>query len=106
MSVTTLSTGIGQLGPAALGTARDALNGDGALILRGSVDVAVLAAARAALTDQLAPFDPATLGRRGVRVGDGRYMISIPLEPPFDRPQLFASAIRLLLAGLAQVVRH
>lgn len=108
MPVTTLSTGLVQPGPAALDAARDALNGAGALIVRGSVDRAAVAAAHAAVIEDLGGLDLETLGSRGVRVGDKRYMLSVDLEPPFDRPALFASpplvAIARAVLGPAAVI--
>jgi hypothetical protein len=91
MPVTTLRTGLGQLGGVMIETARAALNGAGTLVLRGSVEAAAVEAAHAAVVEGLCGLDAEALARRGVRVGEKRYMVSLDLDPPFDRPALFAS---------------
>jgi len=91
MPVTSMRTGLAQLGAAEVETARDALGGAGTLILRDSVDVEAVEAAHAAVVEDLCGLDLEALGRRGIRVGDKRYMVTLELEPPFDRPAIFAS---------------
>ena len=101
MSVRALSTGPGQLAGRDLATAREALVDEGTLILRGAVDVTAVAAAGTAVVRDFCDLSLETLGRHGIRVGERRYMVTPRFEPPFDRPELFASPP---LVGLARAL--
>lgn len=78
--------------------AREALFGSGLVILRQAVDAHALAMAREAIVEGLCGLDAEEARRQGVRVGAGRYMVTLSLEPPFDRPEIFASPPLLAVA--------
>jgi ectoine hydroxylase-related dioxygenase (phytanoyl-CoA dioxygenase family) len=48
--------------------------------------------------ERLCGLDAASAKQLGVRVGDGRYMVTLSLDPPFDHPALFASPPLLAVA--------
>jgi hypothetical protein len=98
MGITTLRTELVQPGATLLGQAKDALTGPGIVILRGSVDRQAVADARLAVVDALCGLDAEAARRQGIRVGDRRYMVTLSLNPPFDRPELFASPPLLAIA--------
>lgn len=91
MPVTTIRTDLGQPGAAVVGVAKDALSGPGIVILANSVEREALGIARQAVVDGLCNLDAEAAKSQGVRVGNGRYMVTLHLNPPFDRPELFAS---------------
>jgi ectoine hydroxylase-related dioxygenase (phytanoyl-CoA dioxygenase family) len=68
------------------------------VILRGAVDREALGVARLVIVEGLCSLDAEEAKRRGIRVGDGRYMVTLDLNPPFDRPELFASPPLLAIA--------
>jgi hypothetical protein len=78
--------------------AKEALSGPGIVILRNAVDREALGIARRAVVERLCGLDAEAAKARGVRVGDGRYMVTLDLNPPFDRPELFASPPLLAIA--------
>jgi hypothetical protein len=98
MRVTTVQAN--WVGPSAagVGRAKDALTGPGIVILRHSVDRVLADAAKRVIVQSLCSLDADTAKRRGIRVGDGRYMVTLELNPPFDRPELFASPPLLAIA--------
>lgn len=98
MPVTTIRTGREQPGAAAVGLAKDALTGPGIVILRDAVDCEALGAAHRTIVAELCSLDADAAKRRGVRVGNGRYMVTLNLNPPFDKPELFASPPLLAIA--------
>jgi ectoine hydroxylase-related dioxygenase (phytanoyl-CoA dioxygenase family) len=85
-------------GKAVVAQAKEALDGPGIVILRQAVQREVLDDARHAVLEGLCGFDADATKRQGVRVGDGRYMVTVNLNPPFDRPELFASPPVLAIA--------
>jgi hypothetical protein len=98
MPVATIRTGREQPGAVAVGLAKDALTGPGIVILRDAVDREALGIANRAIVEEFCGLDVEAAKRRGVRVGDGRYMVTLPLNPPFDNPELFASPPLLAIA--------
>jgi ectoine hydroxylase-related dioxygenase (phytanoyl-CoA dioxygenase family) len=77
--------------------AKAALTGPGIVILRHAVERKALGDARQAV-ENLCSLDASAAKRQGVRVGDGRYMVTLNLTPPFDRPEIFASPPLLAIA--------
>lgn len=98
MSVTTIRTDLGHPGAPKVQQAVAALTGPGTVILAGSVDPEAVRSAGQAIVERLCGFDGASAKQLGVRVGDGRYMVTLSLDPPFDRPALFASPPLLAVA--------
>jgi hypothetical protein len=98
MPLTTLLTAPVQPGAALVALAKDALTGPGIVILRHAVDRQTLGIARLAIVESLCGLDAGAAKRQGIRVGDGRYMVTLNLNPPFDRPELFASPPLLAIA--------
>jgi ectoine hydroxylase-related dioxygenase (phytanoyl-CoA dioxygenase family) len=98
MPLQTLRTDLGQPGAGMVGQARDALTGPGIVILRDSVDRKAAFVAQRAVVESLCSLDAESAKRQGIRVGDGRYMVTLDLDPPFDRPELFASPPLLAIA--------
>jgi len=91
MSITIIRTDFRPPTAAAVAHAKDALTGPGIVILRAAVEREVLRAARQAIVEGLHDNDADGAQDQGIRVGDGRYMVTLKLDPPFDRPELFAS---------------
>lgn len=77
--------------------AKDALNGAGLVILRHAVEPGALEEAGRAVVNDFCGVSADIAKQRGVRVGDGRYMATLDLAPPFDNPAIFASAPLLAL---------
>lgn len=98
MPVTTIRTDLVTPVAAVVARAKDALAGSGIVILKHAVQQAALGDARQAILDDLCGLDADAAKRDGVRVGDGRYMVTLSLNPPFDRPELFASPPLLAIA--------
>ncbi len=78
--------------------ARTSLVRSGIVVLRRAVDRSALSSAHRAIVESLCSLDADAAKRQGVRVGDGRYMVTLDLNPPFDKPELFASAPLLAVA--------
>jgi|SRR6478735_2586568 len=91
MSITIIRTDFMPPAASAVAQAKEALTGAGIVILRGAVEPEVLDDAKRAINTDAAR-------RLRIRVGDGRYMSTLDLNPPFDRPELFASAPLLAIA--------
>lgn len=98
MPVTTIQADLLPPGAGVVAQAKDALTGAGIVILRDAVQRETLREARQAVVDRLCGLDADAAKRHGVRVGDGRYMVTLDLNPPFDRPELFASPPVLAIA--------
>lgn len=98
MPVATIQTDWAQPGADAIARAMDALLGPGIVMVRHSVDRKVARAAKRAIVRNLCSLDAGAAKRHGIRVGDGRYMVTLKLDPPFDRPELFASPALLAIA--------
>src|SRR5262245_58498998 len=64
---------------------------DGALIIEDIVDAAIISEARRVIGEAYSHYLDGCLHEDVARVGEGRLMIAIALEPPFDDPQLFAN---------------
>jgi hypothetical protein len=64
---------------------------DGALIIEDIVDGAIVSEARRVIGEAYSHYLDGSLHEDVARVGEGRLMIAIALEPPFDDPQLFAN---------------
>jgi hypothetical protein len=64
---------------------------DGALIIEDIVDAAIISEARRVIGETYSHYLDGSLHEDVARVGEGRLMIAIALEPPFDDPQLFAN---------------
>ena len=64
---------------------------DGALILEGVVDPALIARARRTFGRAYARYLDGKEHAEAPMVGDRRLMMTVDLEPPFDDPQLFAN---------------
>jgi hypothetical protein len=101
MPVTKIRTDLGHPGAAVVEQARVVLGAAGSLILSGSIDREAVHAAGRAVSERLCGLDAASAARRGIRVGDGRYMLTLDLDPPFDNPALFASPPLLAVARTA-----
>lgn len=91
MALTTILTDMAQPEAAVLATAKDALSNAGIVILRHAVDRSAIALASVAVSERLCGSHAEVAASQGVRVGDGRYMVTLHLNPPFDKPELFAS---------------
>lgn len=91
MPVTTIRTDLGHPGASAVEQGKVALSGPGIVMLRDSVDRNAARVANRAIVERLCGLDAEAAKRHGIRVGDGRYMVTLDLDPPFDRPELFAS---------------
>jgi ectoine hydroxylase-related dioxygenase (phytanoyl-CoA dioxygenase family) len=98
MSLTTIRTDLAQPSAAVVARAKAALDGPGIVILRQAVDRPVLRSANLAIVEGFCGLDADEAKRQGVRVGDGRYMVTLNLDPPFDNPDLFASPPLLAIA--------
>lgn len=98
MPVTTVQADCVAAGAAMVAEAKQALSGPGIVILRQAVERKALGDAFRTVTDDLCGLDASAAKRTGVRVGNGRYMVTLNLEPPFDRPELFASPPLLAVA--------
>ncbi len=98
MPITTLQVDLIPPGAALVAQAKDALTGPGTLILRHAVERTALSDAGNAVAEDLCRLDAFNAKRHGVRVGDARYMVTLALNPPFDRPALFASPPLLAIA--------
>lgn len=85
-------------GTDAVEQAKSALTGPGIVLLQDSVDRDAASVANRAIVETLCGLDAEGAKRRGIRVGDGRYMVTLDLNPPFDRPELFASPPLLAIA--------
>jgi ectoine hydroxylase-related dioxygenase (phytanoyl-CoA dioxygenase family) len=90
-SITSLRTNLAQPDAGTVAHAKAALTGPGIVILRHAVDREALGAAKIAVVESLCHMDAEAAERQGIRVGDGRYMVTLNLNPPFDKPALFAS---------------
>jgi hypothetical protein len=64
---------------------------DGALIIEDIVDVAIISKARRVIGEAYTDYLDGSFYEDVARVGEGRLMIAVALEPPFDDPQLFAN---------------
>jgi hypothetical protein len=91
MPVATIRTDLAQPDQDVVGFAKAALSGPGIVILGNSVDRDALNLARRFVVDSLCGLDADAAKLLGVRVGDGRYMVTLQLNPPFDQPELYAS---------------
>jgi ectoine hydroxylase-related dioxygenase (phytanoyl-CoA dioxygenase family) len=91
MPITTIRTDLAQPDSTRVGLAKEALTDAGVVILRHAVDREALGIAGRAVVDEMCGLDGDVAKRQGVRVGDGRYMVTLHLNPPFDNPALFAS---------------
>jgi ectoine hydroxylase-related dioxygenase (phytanoyl-CoA dioxygenase family) len=98
MPVTTIQTDLVQPGVGVVAEAKNALSGPGIVILRDSVERKAAHAAKLAIVESLCGLDADMARSRGIRVGDGRYMVTLNLNPPYDRPELFASPPLLAVA--------
>jgi ectoine hydroxylase-related dioxygenase (phytanoyl-CoA dioxygenase family) len=98
MTITTVQGDPGGIGETGVALARDAFSGSGIVIVRRAVDREALAVAALAIADGLGRLDADAANREGIRVGDGRYMITLSLNPPFDKSELFASPALLAIA--------
>jgi hypothetical protein len=98
ISAATLDADFGQIDAGTLARAAAALSGSGIVILRQAVERKVLGDARRAVLESLCGLDADAAKRDGVRVGEGRYMVTLSLNPPFDKPALFASPPLLSIA--------
>lgn len=85
-------------GAAVVAEAKEALTGPGIVILRHAVERKALEDAGQAVAENLCSVDASAAKRHGVRVGDGRYMVTLNLNPPFDKPEIFASPPVLAVA--------
>jgi hypothetical protein len=65
---------------------------DGALILEDIVDVGLIEEARRTLVQRYARYLDGAEHDDALQVGGRRLMITVDLEPPFDRPELFANS--------------
>jgi ectoine hydroxylase-related dioxygenase (phytanoyl-CoA dioxygenase family) len=81
----------GTLGSEAIEQASQRFRIEGALIIEGIVDTAIIAAARRAFADAYSSYLDGAAHEDALRVGGRRLLITIKLEPPFDNPQLFAN---------------
>jgi ectoine hydroxylase-related dioxygenase (phytanoyl-CoA dioxygenase family) len=75
------------------------IRSDGALILEGIVDAALVREARQTFVQKYARYLTERQHEDALGVGDKRVMITVDVEPPFDRPELFANAWLLPLLG-------
>jgi ectoine hydroxylase-related dioxygenase (phytanoyl-CoA dioxygenase family) len=98
MPVTTIRTDLGRPSSAVISQAKDALSGPGIVIVRNSIDPEAARVANRAVVENLCSLDADQARRQGVRVGDGRYMVTLDLSAPYDRPELFASPPLLAIA--------
>jgi ectoine hydroxylase-related dioxygenase (phytanoyl-CoA dioxygenase family) len=98
MAPTTIRTDLVQPGAAIVSQAKGALNDSGILILRQSIDQAAARVANQAIRETFCSLDTEGAKRHGIRVGGGRYMVTLNLNPPFDNPALFASPPLLAIA--------
>lgn len=98
MSVTTLDTDLLSPAAATVALAKSALMGPGIVLVRGAVERDALTEARRSVVEDLCGLDASGAKRQGVRVGDGRYMVTLNLSPPFDKPAIFASPPLLAIA--------
>src|SRR5262245_41453152 len=64
---------------------------DGAVILQDIIDPALILEARLAFIQMYARYLNGQKHDDALQVGDRRFMITVSLEPPFDRPELFAN---------------
>jgi hypothetical protein len=96
--ITTVQADLVSPGAAVVALAKDALTGPGIVILRDALERKGLGDAGEAVARELCGLDAAQAKLHGVRVGDGRYMVTLNLNPPFDRPALFASPPVLAVA--------
>lgn len=71
--------------------AKGALSESGVLILRHAVEREALGRAGRSIVADFCRLDGEEARRRGIRVGEGRYMVTVSLAPPFDDPAIFAS---------------
>jgi len=72
---------------------------DGALIIEDIVDAAIVAEARQVIGEAYSRYLDGSLHEDVARVGEGRLMIAVALEPPFDDPQFFANPYLLSILG-------
>ncbi len=98
MAVTTIRTDVVQPDAVVVQAAKEALSGPGIVILQNSVERSAARNASRAMVETLCHLDTEGAKREGIRVGDGRYMVTLNLDPPFDRPDLFASPPLLAVA--------
>ena len=71
--------------------ASSCVQADGALVLQDIIDPALILAARQAFVRGYARYLNGQEHGDALQVGDRRLMITISLDPPFDRPELFAN---------------
>jgi hypothetical protein len=91
---------VGSLGSEKIEQASLNFRGDGALIIEGIVDNAIVAEARREFAESYARYLDDCEHEDALPVGDRRLMITVDLAPPFNDPQLFANPYLLpVLSG-------
>lgn len=69
------------------------LNEFGFTVLENALDPALILELRRAYFEQFGGYCEEELASIGSRVGHERWMLSLPFEPPFDAPELFAGSL-------------
>ncbi|HUS97947.1 MAG TPA: phytanoyl-CoA dioxygenase family protein, partial [Hyphomicrobiaceae bacterium] len=72
--------------------ASSCVRADGALVLQGIVDPALILEARKTFLQRYSRYLNGQEHGDALQVGDRRLQITVSFEPPFDRPELFANA--------------
>jgi ectoine hydroxylase-related dioxygenase (phytanoyl-CoA dioxygenase family) len=88
---------VGAFSSKTIDEATSCMRSDGALILEGIVDVALVRQVSQAFVQRYAGYLTERQHDDALEVGDKRAMITIDVDPPFDRPELFANTWLLAL---------
>ncbi|MCB9650411.1 MAG: phytanoyl-CoA dioxygenase family protein [Deltaproteobacteria bacterium] len=87
----------GRLGRAQLAEAEAAYRAHGLVTLHKAFDPAFIRRLEVAYAARFGGCSEDELARLGSRVGDERWMLSLPFEDPFDGPELYAPALLMPL---------
>jgi ectoine hydroxylase-related dioxygenase (phytanoyl-CoA dioxygenase family) len=91
----------GALGNETIEHASRCFRADGALIIEDIIDTAIIDAARRAFDQSYSCYLDGSEHEDTLVVGDGRLLITIRLEPPFDNPCWFANPFLLPVVSAA-----